>query len=164
LQKLLGLVAFAVLVAAPNSVRAASGAAALQYYVGTWSCQAGAIGKLPSKSKVTYMFDSGVLREWVYVPLQGKMTAPYLNSIATSYDAEKRRYVQTGMDNNGFWWVSFAEPWTGKTEQWTNHASADNIVRRYTWVRTNRNTFRFTEYPSRTATKPDFGGTCSRSS
>jgi hypothetical protein len=164
LRKTLGLVAFAVIVVAPNSVRAASGAAALQYYVGTWSCQAGAIGKLASKSTVIYTFDSGLLREWVDVPPHGKMVTPYVNSITTSYDAEKGRYIQTGMDNEGNWWVSFAEPWTGNTEQWTNHVSSDNNVRRYTWVRTNWNTFSFTEYPSRTATKPDFGGTCNRSS
>ena len=82
----------------------------------------------------------------------------------TSYDTEKGRYVQSGTDNDGFWWVSYAEPWTGNTEHWTNLASSDNQIRHYAWVRTNRNTFSFTEYPSRTATKPDFGGTCSRSS
>ena len=164
MRKTLSLFAFAVAVAAPDSVRAASGAAALQYYVGTWSCQAGAIGKPESKSTVTYTFDSGLLREWVDVPPQGKRATPYLNSIATSYDAEKGRYVQTGSDNRGFWWVSFAEPWSGNTEQWTNLVSSDNAIRRYTWVRTNRNTFSFIEYPSRTAAKPDFRGTCSRSS
>jgi hypothetical protein len=104
------------------------------------------------------------LHEWVEVPPQGKMATPYLNSIATSYDAKKRHYVQTGTDNEGFWWVSYAEPWTGNTEHWTNHASSDDNIRRYTWVRTNRNTFSFTEYPSLTATKPDFRGTCIRSS
>src|ERR1700729_162821 len=103
LRKNLGPFAFAVIVAAPNSVQAASGAAALQYYVGTWSCQAGAIGKPASKSTVIYSFDSGLLREWVDVPPQGKMATPYLNSIATSYDAKKGRYVQTGTDNEGFW-------------------------------------------------------------
>ena len=164
MRKRVALLAVAVIVAAPTSVRAASGAAALQYYIGTWSCRAGAIGRPASKSTVIYTFDSGLLREWVDVPPQGKMATPYLNSIATSYDAKKGRYVQTGMDNDGFWWVSYAEPWTGNTEQWTNHASSDNNIRRYKWVRTNRNSFSFTEYPSRTATKPDFRGTCSRSS
>jgi hypothetical protein len=149
--------------AGPASAQPATGMAAMQYYVGTWSCQAGVIGKLASKSTVTYTLDSGLLREWVDVPPQGKMTTPYLNSIATSYDAKKRRYVQTGTDNEGNWWVSFAEPWTGNTEHWTNHAFSDNNIRRYEWTRTSRNTFRFTEYPSRTATKPDFRGTCNRS-
>ena len=164
MRKTLTLLAFAVIVVAPNGVRAASGAAALQYYVGTWSCQAGAIGKPVVKSTVVYTFKSGLLHEWVDVPPQGKMATPYLNSIAMSYDAAKGRYVQTGSDNQGFWWVSYAEPWTGNTEQWTNLASSDNNIRRYTWVRTNRNAFSFTEYPSRTAAKPDFRGSCSRSS
>ena len=164
MRKTLGLFAFAVIFAAPNCAGAASGAAALQYYVGTWSCQAGAIGKPARKSTVIYAFDAGLLREWVDVPPQRKTATPYLNSIATSYDAKKGRYVQTGTDNEGFWWVSFAEPWSGNTEQWTNLVSSDNAIRRYTWVRTNRNTVSFIEYPSRTAAKPDFRGTCSRSS
>jgi hypothetical protein len=53
----------ATAIAAPTDVRATSGAAALQYYVGTWSCQAGAVGKPASKSTVTYTFDSGLLRK-----------------------------------------------------------------------------------------------------
>ncbi len=163
MRKTLSLVAFAVTVAAPNSVLAAPAAAALQYYVGTWSCRAGTTGKLTIKSTVTYTFDSGLLREWVDVPPQGKRATAYLNSIATSYDAEKGRYVQTGSDNLGNWWVSFAEPWTGNTEQWTNLASSDKKIRRYTWVRTNRNTYSLTEYPSRTATKPELRATCNRS-
>lgn len=112
---------------------------------------------------MTYTFDYGLLHEWVDVPRQGKMTKPYLNSIAISYDSEKRRYVQTGMDNEGDWWVSFAEPWTGNIERWTNLVSSDNRTRHYQWVRTNQNTYSFTEYPSPSSTKPDFKGTCSRS-
>jgi len=113
---------------------------------------------------VIYTLDSGLLHEWVDVPPHGKMATPYLNSIATTYDTKNGRYVQSGIDNEGFWWVSYAEPWTGNTEQWTNHASSDNVIRRYTWVRTNRKIFSFTEYPSLTAAKPDFRGTCIRSS
>jgi hypothetical protein len=162
LYKTLGLFALVVIVAEPASVRAAPGAAALRYYVGTWSCRAGVIGQSTVKSTVTYTFDSGLLHEWVDVPPQGKMTKPYLNSIAISYDSSSRHYVQTGTDNDGFWWVSFAQPWTGNTERWTNHVSSDNRIRRYQWVRTNQNAYSFTEYPSLTATKPDFKGTCSR--
>ena len=164
MRTILALVAFVAIVAAPNGVRAAPGAAALQYYVGTWSCRAGLIGKPAVTSTVIYTLDAGLLREWVDVPPQGKMATPYLNSIATSYDAAQGRYVQTGMDNTGFWWVSFAKPWTGNTEQWTNHAAADDQIRRYTWIRTTRNTFTFTEYPSPKATKPTVRGTCTRSS
>jgi hypothetical protein len=162
LRKTLGLLALVVVVVGPACVRAASGAAALHYYVGTWSCQAGIIGKPAVKSTVTYTFNSGLLHEWVDVPPQGKMTKPYLNSIAISYDSEKGRYVQTGTDNEGSWWVSFAEPWTGNTERWTNHVASDNRIRRYQWVRVSQNTYSFTEYPSLSATTPDFKGTCGR--
>jgi hypothetical protein len=164
LRKNLSVLAVAVIVTLPTGVRAASGAAALEYYTGTWSCRAGVIGKPTSKSTVTYTFDSGLLHEWVDVPPQGKMTKPYLNSIAISYDAEKGHYVQTGTDNDGVWWVSFAQPWTGNTEVWTSRAISDNRLRRYQVVRINENAYRLTEYPSLTAAKPDFKVTCSRSS
>ena len=160
--KTLALFALIVVVAGPASARAESGAAALQYYAGTWSCRAGVIGRPAVKSTVTYTFNSGLLHEWVDVPPQGKMTKPYLNSIATSYDSERGNYVQTGTDNQGFWWVSFAEPWTGKTEEWTNRVASDNRIRRYQWVRISQNSYSFAEYPSLTATTPDFKGTCGR--
>jgi hypothetical protein len=163
LRRILGLFALVAIAAVPNNVRAASGTAALQYYVGTWSCQAGAVGKPASKATVTYTLDSGLLHESVNVPAQGKMTKPYTISIATSYDAKKGHYVQTATDNAGGWWVSFAQPWTGNTEEWTDQANADNKLGRGQTVRTNQSTFSFTGYPSASATKPDFKGTCSRS-
>lgn len=162
LHKTLVFFVFVLIAAGQANVGAAPGAAALRYYVGTWSCRAGVIGQPAVRSTVTYTFDSGLLHEWVDVPPQGKMTKPYLNSIAISYDSEKGHYVQTGTDNDGFWWISFAEPWTGNTERWKNYASSDNRIRRYQWVRTNQNTYSFIEYPSPAATKPDFKGTCSR--
>lgn len=136
----------------------------MQYYVGTWSCQAGPIGSTASKSTATYSLDSGVLRESVDVPAQGKMTKPYVISIATTYDAKKGEYVQTGLDNQANWWVSFAKPWTGNTEQWADHSNSDNKLGRGQTVRSDRNTFSFTSYPTLTATKPNFKGTCNRSS
>lgn len=162
MHKTLALLALAIIVARLVGVGAASGPAALQYYVGTWSCRAGVVGKPAVKSTVTYTLSSGLLHEWVDVPAQGMMTKPYLNSIAISYDSGQRRFVQTGTDNEGFWWVSFAEPWTGNTERWTNQAASDHKIRRYEWVRASRNTYSFTEYPSLTAKVPDFKGTCSR--
>jgi hypothetical protein len=164
LRNILGLFALAIIAAVPTTARAASGTAALQYYVGTWSCQAGTIGKPASKATATYTLDSGLLRELVNVPAQGKMTKPYTISIATSYDAKKGRYVQTATANDGSWWVSAAQPWTGNTEEWTDQANSDNKLGRGETVRTNQNTFSFTGYAAVSATKPDFKGTCSRSS
>jgi hypothetical protein len=164
LRKILGLFALAAIAVVPNGVRAASGTAALQYYVGTWSCVAGSVGEPPSKATATYTLDSGLLHESVTVPTQGKMTKPYKISIATSYDSKKGRYVQTATDNNGGWWVSIAQPWTGNTEEWTDQANSDNKLGRGQTVRTNQNTFSFTGYPTASATKPDFKGTCNRAS
>lgn len=164
MRKALGLLALAVVLGVTASAQAASGSAALQYYVGTWSCEAGSIGRPPSKATATFTLDGGLLRQSVEVAPQGKMTKPYMLSIATSYDAKAGRFVETGMDNNGGWWVSFAPPWSGNTEQWTDHANADNKLGRGETVRTNQNTFSFTNYPSVTATKPVFKGTCTRSS
>jgi hypothetical protein len=62
-----------------------------QYYVGTWNCMAGPVGKPPSKATATFTLDSGVLRQWVLVPAQGKMKTAYVIEIATTYD----RFRQT---------------------------------------------------------------------
>jgi hypothetical protein len=164
LRKTLGAFALALVFATPAAAQATTGTASLQYYVGTWSCQAGSVGQPPSKATATYTLDSGVLREWVDVPAQGKMTKPYMLSIATTYDAKKGRYVQTGLDNMGGWWVSYATPWTGNTEQWADHANSDNKLGHGQTVRTNQNTFSFSDYPTLTATKPNFKGSCTRSS
>lgn len=163
MRKTLGLLALAVILGAATSAQAASGPAALQYYVGTWSCQAGPVGQAPAKATVTYALDGSLLRQSVEIPAQGKMTKPSAISIATSYDAKAGRFVQTGMDTSGSWWVSSAQPWSGNTEQWTDHANSDNRLGRSQVVRTNQNSFTFTDYPSLTGTKPVFKGTCTRS-
>jgi hypothetical protein len=164
LRKTLGLFALAIAFGTPAGAQSTTGMTSLQYYVGTWSCQAGLIGRPASKSTATYTLDSGVLREWVDVPAQGKMTKPYAISIAITYDAKKGQYVQTGLDNQASWWVSLAKPWTGNTEQWVDHSSSDNMLGHAEVVRTNQNAFSFTSYPTLTTAKPIFKGTCNRSS
>lgn len=158
------LLALAVGFVAPASAQPMTGMAAMQYYVGTWSCTAGPIGSTPVNATATYTVDSGVLREWVVVPPQGKMTTLYAISIATSYDAKAGRYVQTFNDNEGGWSVSTAPPWTGNTEQWTDQATHDGKTGRGQTVRTDQNSFAFTSYPTISATQPDFQGACHRSS
>lgn len=141
-----------------------TGMAAMQYYVGTWSCLAGPPGTPPSTATATYSIDSGVLREWVVVPPQGKMTTTFALSIAATYDQKNGRYVQTLIDSQGNWTVSYATPWTGNTEQWTDQATSDNKPGHGQTVRTDQNDFSFTGYPTVTATTPNFAGTCKRSS
>lgn len=141
-----------------------TGMAAMQYYVGTWSCQAGPIGSPPNTATATFTIDSGVMRQWVLVPAQGKMKSPYVLSIATTYDAKNGRYVEALLDNGANWTVSFAQPWTGNTEQWTDQSSSDGKLGHSQTVRTDQNSFTFTGYPTVTSTTPVFQGTCNRSS
>ncbi|HZV77209.1 MAG TPA: hypothetical protein VFF63_05605 [Candidatus Babeliales bacterium] len=153
----------AVIVGVPIGARPASGSAALQYYVGSWSCTGGPIGQTPVKAAVTYTLDDGVMREWVTISPQGKMKKPYVLSIATTYDAKNGRYVQDGVDSDAAWFVSFAKPWSGNTEQWADHTTSSGKLGHGQTVR-SQNSFVYTGYPSLTATKPDFHVACQRSS
>jgi hypothetical protein len=169
LKKALGFVLFAALLAAPAgaqmmSAQSMPGAGSLQYYVGSWSCEAGAPGKPPSKATATFTLDAGVLRQWVTVPPTGKMKNEYAVQITEVYDAKNKRYVQTGLGNDGSWWVDFAAPWTGNTEKWVDHATSTMPLGHSMTVRTDNNHFSFESYPSMTAAKPNFKGTCTRSS
>ena len=159
----LSALALAVIIV-PAGAQAATGMAAMQYYVGTWSCSAGNVGQTPSKATATYALDSGVLQGSVLVPAQGKMTKPYAFSAATSYDSKSGRYVQTSLDNQSVWSVSYAKPWTGNTEMWMDHASSTGKLTHGTTVRTNATSFSFAGYPTLTSTTPNFKGSCTRSS
>jgi hypothetical protein len=154
----------AIAVGAPMAAQSASGMAAMQYYVGTWSCSAGMVGRAASTATATYTLDSGVLRAWIDVPKQGKMKSAYAFSEATTYDAKSGRYVQTQLDNLARWSVAFEKPWTGNTESWTDHATSDGKLTRGHTVRVSQNAFTFEGYPTLSAAKPDFKGACRRTS
>ncbi|MGA8535044.1 MAG: hypothetical protein WB615_13130 [Candidatus Tumulicola sp.] len=156
--------AFGLAVTAPAGAQPVTGIAAMQYYVGTWSCTAGPVGSPPSSATATYTLDSGVVRGWIVVPPQGQMTSPYVITTAASYDTKNGRYVKTQLDSEAAWSVSTAVPWSGNTEQWTDTATNDGKLHRGQTVRTDQNSFTFTAYPAPTATQPDFQGTCTRSS
>jgi hypothetical protein len=164
LKTILALVVLAVGFSAPAVAQSPAGMAAMQYYVGTWSCVAGNVGQTPSKATVTYALTSGLMSGTVVVPAQGKMTKTFVVNIDTSYDAKNGRYVQTQLDNLAGWSVSFAKPWTGNTEQWTDQASSTGKLGHGQTVRTNQNSFAFMGYATMTATKPNFKGACTRSS
>lgn len=166
MRKALALSVSVVVVAfaAPAGAQSAAGMGAMRYYVGTWSCVAGPIGRPPVKATATYSLDSGILREWVAVPVQGKMKKPYTISFAITYEAKHRRYVQATLDNDASWSISYAKPWTGNTEQWMDQSNDQGKPARSQTIRTNANSFAFTGYPTLTATKPNFTGMCHRSS
>ena len=160
--KSLALCALLVAVAAPAVAQTAPGMGAMQYYVGTWSCVAGPVGKAPAKATATYTLDAGLMRSWVYVPAQATMKTAYAFSTVGSYDRKTRRYIQTSNDNTSAWTVSAAKPWMGNTERWTDQASSDGKLGRTETIRT-KNSFSFAGYPTVTATKPVFKGSCKRS-
>lgn len=155
------LLALIAVAGGPAGAQPAPGMAAMQYYVGSWSCAATNVGRPPTTATLTYTLDTGVLRQWVIVPAQGKMTQPYVISIATTYDAKNGRYVQTGLDSIAAWWVSYGTL-SGNTEQWTDHANSDKLGRAQA-VRTDDNSFVFMGYDTVASTQPNFQATCRRS-
>lgn len=159
------IVLFVVLaVAAPMSAQSASGMAAMQYYVGSWSCTGGMTSDPPTHASVTYTMDNGILRQWVAVAPSGKMTQPYYIAFALSYDAKHQRYSQTGLDSLGSWWASSAKPFTGNTEHWTDTASSSGKLGWGESVRVNQNTNTYTGYESMASKTPNFKVTCTRNS
>jgi hypothetical protein len=152
----------AVIVAMPLAGRSA-GMDAMQYYVGTWACKAGDVGKPQQNATATYTLEGGVLRQWIVVPAQGSMKMPYYLSSATTYDSKKGMYVQTNLDNQNMWSIDYAKPWTGNVEMWRDHMTADGKLTHSLVTRTNASSFSFASYPSLTSTKPNFAGSCTRS-
>jgi hypothetical protein len=148
------------LVAAPASAQPASGMAAMQYYVGHWSCLAGSVGRPMSPASVTTTMDAGVLRQLILVPARGASKA-FTLVLNIAYDAKAKRYVQVSADSGAAWGISYAKPWTGSTEIWFDHATSDNKPGRSTVTRAT-SSYSFLGYPTATATKPNFKGSCKR--
>jgi hypothetical protein len=135
----------------------------LHYYVGSWSCTAGNVGQKPMHANVTYTMDSGLLREFVMVPAGGMMKFPYTLSISIIYDAKHHRFVDTGLGNDGGWWVSYAKPWTGNMEQYVDHASSEPLGRSET-TRDSQDRFSFMDWNAVMGGKVVFKGYCTRAS
>ena len=161
-MKFLAITALLAAAIAPSAAQSATGMAAMQYYVGSWSCTGASAGKAPSKATLTYSMDDNVLRMWVVVPKQGKMTKEYASQVATVYDAKAGQYVQTGLDTDASWSVTTAKPWSGNTEVWYDRETKDGKLGRGETIRTSQNSFSFKSYPSATSTKASFSGTCTR--
>lgn len=160
-MRFLVLVAVIAAAIAPADAQTPSGMAAMQYYVGTWVCAAA--GEPDSNATATYTVENGVMRDSVVVLPQGKMTAPYQLAIVTIFDAKNNRYVQTSLDNQAMWAVSFAKPFSGNTEEWADNVTYDGKLGRDEVVRTDQNNFDIIGYSTMSQTKPDFKVTCHRS-
>jgi hypothetical protein len=83
-------------------------------------------------------------------------------TVETKYDLAKNVYVNTGFDNGG-WDLSYAKPWSGNTESWTDHSTANGRLGRDQVVRVDHDTFVHTYYASMSGTTPDFRFKCTRS-
>ncbi len=157
------LISFILAALAPMGAQSASGMAAMQYYVGSWSCTGGMIGD-PTHATSTYAMDNGILRQFVSVAPTAKMKEPYYVAFAISYDAKHQRYLQTTLDGLGGWSVSSAKAFTGNTEHWTDVKSDSGKLGWGEAVRVNQNTSTYTGYPSMTSKTPTFKVTCTRNS
>jgi hypothetical protein len=152
------------IITAPGRAVSATGMAAMQYYVGQWSCMAGPIGQPPAKAQLTYALDSGVLRNLIVVPPQGKMKRTYALSIDTTYDSKHARYVQDSVDTNGVSSISLVTMPSGTMEQWTDYAAYNQKPGHGQTVRNNQNMFTVTGYSTLTSTKATFKAVCHRAS
>jgi hypothetical protein len=159
-MRFLVLIAFIAAAVAPAGAQTPDGMAAMQYYVGAWTCTAA--GEPDSNSTANYTIENGVMRDLVIVPAQGKMTSPYQLEIVTTFDPKNNRYVQTSLDNQATWAVSFAKPFTGKTEEWANSATFDGKLGRVEVVRNDGNAFDIIGYSTMSQTKPDYKVSCHR--
>jgi hypothetical protein len=162
-MRFLALLMFVAATVAPAAAQAPGGMGAMQYYVGAWACTGGAPGEQPSNATATYTIENGILRDSVVVSQQGKMTAPYQLIILTTFDAKNNRYVQTQLDTQPSWSVSFAKPFTGNTEEWSDNVTYDGKLGHAQVVRTDHNTFTINGYFTMSEAKPDFSVTCRRS-
>jgi hypothetical protein len=136
------------------------GMQAMQYYVGLWTCTGGAIGK-PTAGTFEYRMDGAKLLVTVAVPVQGTPSRAWLG-VETKYDAAKGVFVSTAFDNGG-WDESYAKPWTGNTEEWLDHSTADGKLGRSRVVRVSQSEYTRTGYTTVTGSTLSYKLKCTRS-
>ena len=152
----------AVVTLLPAGAQSTTGMAAMQYYVGTWSCSAGTVGSSPLKTIETYAIESDIMREVYTTPIQGSMTKPYVSNLLTAYDAKQDRYVVVSLSARGSLTAGEVRL-DGNTEYWTYTASSSGKLGRGVGIRTDYNHFTFLSYTSPIATEPTFKEICERS-
>jgi len=84
---------------------------------------------------VAFVIDSESMREWDAAQVQGQ-TNQYSISKSFVYDARNNRWVQTQVDDQGLWHVSYLKPWTGNTEEWLDQSGFDGKLGRDETART----------------------------
>jgi hypothetical protein len=147
----------ASLVLAPTPpARSATGMAAMQYYVGTWSCTGGATDKQPFHFTVRYTMNAGILQIWAQVP------KGYVQSSSLRYDSKNDRYVEVAVANDNTWFVAYRTI-SGNTETSVDHVTSDGKLGRLVTVRISRTRYTSTIYPGLSGGKALLRWTCQRS-
>jgi hypothetical protein len=152
-QLALGAASLALMITLP--ARSATGMAAMQYYVGTWSCTGGSVGKPPGHATLKYTMNGDVLQAWIQAP------KGYVESSATTYDSKNDRYVDAGVANDSTWFVTYRTI-SGNTETSVDHATTDGKLGHGITVRTGSANFTYAGYPTASGGKADFKATCQK--
>lgn len=157
-MKIAALFAFvgSLLLVVTVPARSATGMAAMQYYVGTWSCMGGPVGKQPGHATLKYTMSGDILQQWIQAP------KGYIQSASTSYDSKNGRYINAGVANDNTWFISYTTL-TGNTESSVDRANDSGKLGRGTTVRTSNTNFTYTGYPTVSGGKADFKATCQKS-
>jgi hypothetical protein len=160
MKSILAIALLAAAALAPTAARSANQMAAMQYYVGSWTCVGGVVGKKSTTANVRYWLDNGLMRQWVGISGQGMMKAYELNA-TTTWDPKNGRYVQAGLDTDAQWWISYGKV-SGSSETWTEHATASGKLGRDEVSRTSDSAFTFASFETIAASKPYFRVVCKK--
>jgi hypothetical protein len=136
--------------------RSATGMAAMQYKVGTWSCTGGTIGKQPFHFTVTYTINDDFLQIWIRWP-KGSVESGSL-----MYDSKNHRYVRADVVSDGTWFVAY-ETINGSTETSVDQANNEGKLGRLVTVRNSSTSFTSTGYTAVSGGKPFIRATCQKS-
>jgi hypothetical protein len=133
----------------------ATGMAALQYYVGTWSCTSGAIGKQPFHFTAKYAMNGDILQSRLY-------SKEFVQGSSLTYDSKNHRYIDAAVLNDGTWFVAYATI-SGRTETSIDHVTSDGKLGRLIIVRTSSTSFDSTIYSAVSGGKALIKSTCRKS-
>jgi hypothetical protein len=149
------LIAASLTLTATLPARPATGMEAMQFYVGTWSCVWGVVGKEPYHFTSTYTMSDGILRNWV-------AAKGYAQSGSIAYDSKNHRYINSAVANDGTWYVAYATI-SGGTESSVDHVTSDGELGRLIIVRTSGTSFAATGYSAVSGGKVVIKATCRKS-
>lgn len=135
--------------------RSATGMEAMQYYVGTWSCTGGMIGKQPLYFTLRYALNGDILRSWL-------SAKGYVQSGSLTYDSKNHRYINASVANDGTWFVAYATI-SGTAESSIDRVTSDGKLGRLIIVRTSSTRFASTGYSAVSDGKAIFKATCRKS-